>query len=417
MAVTKEIGFFNAFVLKADTSNKIWHIEESRIKGGFNNTALELGVRAYLVDEEYAAERRKNAIIYSGIYNSKTGVNKLNQFSIGNNITKSVDYADGSIQKLHAEDTNLLILQEDKVSRALIDKDAIFTAEGTSIKSTSNIVIGQIIPFLGKYGISNNPESFAVKGGMKYFTDKKRGVVIRLSRDGHTEISYYGMRSWFKSNLKSADKIIGMYDNIKDQYVVSLQNNSTYYTLGYDESSKGWTSFYTYKPEGGFTLNNIFYSFKDSNIYSHYTSNNYNKFYEGDENPYKESKVTMVFNNTPSAVKVFKNLSYEGDTGWQAKNIITNDTGDVAFDVSQYSISIDYDTPGLSSFNKKENKYFSYLKNNSPFGNDEVLFAQEISGIKGMYMSVDFETYVPSLVQTTKKELFAVSTETVLSSN
>ena len=373
MAVTKEIGFFNAFVLKADTSNKIWHIEESRIKGGFNNTALELGVRAYLVDEEYAAERRKNAIIYSGIYNSKTGVNKLNQFSIGNNITKSVDYADGSIQKLHAEDTNLLILQEDKVSRALIDKDAIFTAEGTPIKSTSNIVIGQIIPFLGKYGISNNPGSFAVKGGMKYFTDKKRGVVIRLSRDGHTEISYYGMRSWFKSNLKSADKIIGMYDNIKDQYVVSLQNNSTYYTLGYDESSKGWTS--------------------------------------------KESKVTMVFNNTPSAVKVFKNLSYEGDTGWQAKNIITNDTGDVAFDVSQYSISIDYDTPGLSSFNKKENKYFSYLKNNSPFGNDEVLFAQEISGIKGMYMSVDFETYVPSLVQTTKKELFAVSTETVLSSN
>ena len=87
------------------------------------------------MNEEYAAkERRKNAIIYSGIYNSKTGVNKLNQFSIGNNITKAVDFADGSIQKLYAEDTNLLILQEDKVSRALIDKDAIFTAEGTSYK-------------------------------------------------------------------------------------------------------------------------------------------------------------------------------------------------------------------------------------------------------------------------------------------
>jgi len=150
---------------------------------------LELGVRAFLVDENYAVERRKNAIIYSGIYNSKTGVNNLNQFSIGDNITKAVDIANGSIQKLYAEDTNLLILQEDKVSRALIDKDAIFTAEGSPIKSTSNIVIGQIVPFLGKYGISNDPESFAIKGGMKYFTDKKRGVVIRLSRDGHTEIS------------------------------------------------------------------------------------------------------------------------------------------------------------------------------------------------------------------------------------
>jgi len=417
MAVTKEIGYFNAFVLKAANASKTWHIEETRIKGGFNNTALELGVRAFLVDENYAVERRKNAIIYSGIYNSKTGVNNLNQFSIGDNITKAVDIADGSIQKLYAEDTNLLILQEDKVSRALIDKDAIFTAEGSPIKSTSNIVIGQIVPFLGKYGISNDPESFAIKGGMKYFTDKKRGVVIRLSRDGHTEISYYGMRSWFKNNLKTADKIVGMYDNVKDQYVVSLQNNSNYYTLGYDESSKGWVSFYSYKPSSGFTLNNVFYSFRDADLYTHYTSNNYNKFYEGNLNPYEESKVTLVINNTPSAVKVFKTLAYEGTNGWQAKNIITNDSGDKAFDVSQYSTSLDYDTPGLSSFNKKENKYSSYLKNNSDFGNNDILFAQEISGIKGMYVSIDLETYVESGIQTSAKELFAVSSETVLSSN
>jgi len=57
MAVTKEIGYFNAFVLKAANASKTWHIEETRIKGGFNNTALELGVRAFLVDENYAVER------------------------------------------------------------------------------------------------------------------------------------------------------------------------------------------------------------------------------------------------------------------------------------------------------------------------------------------------------------------------
>ena len=114
---------------------------------------------------------------------------------------------------------------------------------------------------------------------------------------------------------------------------------------------------------------------------------------------------------------MFKTLAYEGTNGWQAKNIITNDSGDKAFDVSQYSTSLDYDTPGLSSFNKKENKYSSYLKNNSDFGNNDILFAQEISGIKGMYVSIDLETYVESGVQTSAKELFAVSSETVLSSN
>ena len=183
MGIAKEIGYFNTFILKPSNTNRNWHIEESRIKGGFNNQSIELATRAFATDENYSETRRKNAMIYSGIYNSKTGVNQLNQFGIGQSNTKAVDDSQGSIQKLYAEDTNLLIFQEDKVSRALIDKDAIFTAEGSPIKALSKIVIGQVIPFLGIYGIGTNPESFAIKGGMKYFADKKRGVVIRLTRD------------------------------------------------------------------------------------------------------------------------------------------------------------------------------------------------------------------------------------------
>ena len=49
--------------------------------------------------------------------------------------------------------------------------------------------------------LSKNPESFAVYGFQKYFTDKDRGVVLRLSRDGITEISQYGMLDYFRDNL------------------------------------------------------------------------------------------------------------------------------------------------------------------------------------------------------------------------
>jgi len=69
-------------------------------------------------------------MIYSGIFNSRTDINQTNVFSVADDITKSVDPANGSIQKLYAEDTNLIIFQESKVSRALIDKDAIYSAEG-----------------------------------------------------------------------------------------------------------------------------------------------------------------------------------------------------------------------------------------------------------------------------------------------
>ena len=58
-------------------------------------------------------------MIYSGIFNSRTSVNNTNQFSIADNITKSVDIANGSIQKLYAEDTNLIIFQENKVMELL----------------------------------------------------------------------------------------------------------------------------------------------------------------------------------------------------------------------------------------------------------------------------------------------------------
>ena len=180
-----------------------WFVEESRIRGGYNNTQIDLGVKAYIVAEEQIQQHRFNSMIYSGIYNSRTGINQTNQFSTAKDIIKSLDPAHGSIQKLYAENTNMTIFQQSKVSSALIDKDAIYSAEGSPVQTTSNIVIGQIQPYLGEYGISENPESFAVYGYQKYFADKDRGVVLRLSRDGITEISQYGMLDYFRENLKN----------------------------------------------------------------------------------------------------------------------------------------------------------------------------------------------------------------------
>jgi len=179
-----------------------WYIEESVIRGGFNNTRASLGVRAYLAeDEEVMQQHRFSSLIYSGVYNSRTGINDTNVFSIAEDISKSLNPANGSIQKLFSENTNLNIFQENKVSHALIDKDAVYSAEGSPMQTQSNVVIGQIIPYLGEYGISTNPESFATYGFQKYFADAYRGVIGRLSRDGITEISNYGMKDYFRDGL------------------------------------------------------------------------------------------------------------------------------------------------------------------------------------------------------------------------
>ena len=51
--------------------------------------------------------------------------------------------------------------------------------------------------------VSEDPFSFAVYGYRKYFTDRKKGCVLRLSTDGITEISSYGMHDFFRDQLSA----------------------------------------------------------------------------------------------------------------------------------------------------------------------------------------------------------------------
>mgnify|MGYP003132023593 FL=1 len=445
-----EISYYNTFILSGGgniipvlqngtITDKVgqWHVEESRIKGEFNGKSVDFGVRAHLVDDEYAQRVRTNALIHSGIFNSKTKVNETNQFSIGENITRAVDIQNGSIQKLYAEDTNLIIFQENKVSRALIDKDAIFTQEGQPLTTASKVVIGQIGAFAGKYGISKNPESFAVYGARKYFSDKNRGVILRLSQDGLTPLSDSGMRSFFRDNLQNANRIYGMYDEQKNKYVISLQNKhgvastyspeygtssdsttiskDTYSTLSFDESSGGWVSFYTYKPTFGFSLSNEFYTYNLQNLYKHYSDDvQRGMFYKS---VYTDpSNVEFVFNDQPTTVKNFHTIDYEGTSGWKMASAETD--MHVAYPV----LSSDTSVSALSipvNFVNKENKYYGHIRNNTTTTSINQITGIDLSGIKGYFNKVKMQYWKPSEAiasSVSKGELYAVGSETVYSS-
>jgi len=499
MSTTIEIAYYNTFILSGGENPGDWHVEESRIKGGFNRKSVDLGVKAYLVDDKYKPRRRPNAMIYSGVYNSKTNVNQTNQFDISQDITRAVDSAHGSIQKLYAEDTNLIIFQENKVSRALIDKDAIFTQEGQPLTTASKIVIGQIAPFAGKYGISKNPESFAVHAGRKYFTDKKRGVVCRLSQDGITPISDAGMRKFFADNLKNAKRLYGMYDEPKNKYILSMHGKgffdtkiefctnpglevktvTGYYTLAFDELSKGWVSFYTYKPTFGFSLRNEFYTWplfeeytldpETGNIevgvshrpdvhnwrfWQHHvdTRPRCNFYFDGFNDP---CRISFVINDEPEVVKNFSTIDYTGTDGWEMTQMLTDIDKSLAvkeatwYPPSGQVIGGGYVVQGFNSsrFKKKENKKVAALRSDlstfwqsqhnlsdfqdidHPQNNVRVVGAAS-SGVKGYYANIRFQYWnsnegSPGTFSTTglelkegtkKQELFSVNLGVVTSS-
>ena len=489
MAAIIEVKYFNSFLLKKTigSSNKLplwngsrgipkvgnmqggysqvgtaysstdnWLVEESRIRGGYNNTIVDLGPRAFLVEEELNGVQRINSLIYSGIFNSRTGINQTNVFPVGDDISKSLDPSQGSIQRLFAENTNLTIFQENKVSYSLIDKDAIYTAEGGGVQvSQLNLVLGQIVPYLGNFGIGKNPESFATYGFRKYFVDPDRGAVLRLSRDGITEISNYGMYDFFRDELSnvntntSSGNMPGGWDIHNKQYVVSLQNtaDSKFSTLSFDESVRGWTSFFTYKPEFMVSLRNDFYSFNNGILYQHYSDSvNRGNFYGVNNN----TSITFIFNPNVSMSKNFKTINYEGSNGWRIDSIESDQTGpdnyngvysnvtDLTASIpsylggeyilnpvtnevvypAQYGTVFGNDNPpynrSYAGFVRKENKYVANLINATPSTQGEVIFGNQMSGIKGYFTTVTISTDDATAVGEIK-ELFAVSSEYVQS--
>ena len=234
--------------------------------------------------------------------------------------------------------TNLIVFQENKVSQSLIDKDAIFSAEGGAITTSGKIVIGQNQSYAGNFGISRNPESFAVYGTRIYFTDKDRNAVLSclVLKDGLTEISNYGMVDFFRDEFATLDnssfgkgKAYGAFDIYTKQYVVSLQQNSsnpaaTFKTLSFDEAVKGWTSFYSYKPYFSTSLKNFYYTFNSGRMYVHNSAAVPRAQFYGVN--YKAS-VKFIFNPNVSLQKNFQTINYEGDNGWQVDSIVSDLTG------------------------------------------------------------------------------------------
>ena len=422
MTFGKIINFDNIPQAYPDSSSDDWFVEESRIRGGYNNTSVDFGVKAYLVEDEPKQSNKFSSLIHSGIFNSRTGINQTNQFSVAEDITRTIDPANGSIQKLYSEDTNLIIFQESKVSKSLIDKDAIYSAEGNASVTSRNLVIGQNVAFAGEYGISTDPESFAVNGYRKYFTDRDQNVVCRLSMDGITVISDYGMTDYFRDKFSTATTgIIGGWDAHNKQYVLSMPQPEViggpenYETLAFDERSKGWVSLFDYKPNQIFSLNNDYFTTKLGKIYKHYTlapNTTERAVFYGVQ---KNSSVTFVFNGAPSMVKNFQTINYEGDTGWRMDSFKTNTDTTLPITSAVFVTTLEQMQNSLliNRFKLKEDKYYADLVNGTPSQNGEVVWGSSSSGVKGFFGEVTMSINNSNVG---KKELFAVSTGFVQSS-
>ena len=383
-------------------------VESNRIRDDYNKPFINNGVKVSSTIEDYQEDKKYNSLIYSNIYNANSSVNGLNEFNMSQVITKDLNPSYGKIQALKTRDTDITVFTEDKVLRVLANKDALFNADGNTNVTASNRVLGQAVPYVGDYGISNNPESLAWDQYRMYFTDKQRGAVLRLSRDGITPISNIGMNNWFRDHLAKSKLAIGSFDKVNGEYNLSMSYDDVYQldptTLSFNEAGKGWVSFKSFIQDVGESFGGKYFTAKANKTWVHYSDETYrNNFYETSTG----SSVNVIFNDYPDSVKSFEALKFEGSHGNGASvnnhtyvdvagnSGVYNDNEHSKLTTTSASMSIDsgwkaesvvtdIETGQVNSFVEREGKWFGYISgdfNTSTITVDESDFATQGLGV------------------------------------
>ncbi len=297
-------------------------------------------------------EHRNTTIYYSGPYLPSSNVNGLSEFNIIDLPFKEYSIGYGDIIRTVEQDSNLIVFQENKVSKVLVQKSILLGATGDSNVAISDQVLSHATPYLGDYGPALAPESVVKHENRIYFVDPIRGVMCRLGRDGITVISKNGMQSYFLKFFRERKRFLHINQNSKNYFnhiggIDPESNEYIYYGDGYSEGDQSWytaglnnaeqpvgfyedlnkyVSFYTYKPEAIVTLGKNMYTFSNAEIYLHNqdeTKANYNKFY-GAANS-SPSSLEIIFNGQPSMIKTYNNLSIEGTYPWTPNKIDTQE--------------------------------------------------------------------------------------------
>jgi hypothetical protein len=220
-----QTGFFNCFAFGNGAES--YKIRDSLVGRDFN-----LGNRVTTVAaQDYKESRRFADITYSGVYNPETNVNKLNEFNYALLNYKNLELSFGAVYILDGRETDVLVLQEDRVSYVLAGKNLLSDAAAGGAITSVPEVLGTQIARTEKYGISFNPESYVQWGYDRFFTDAKRGAVLQLKGNSYSNeqivvISEQNMRTWFRDEFIETfnTQKLGGFDPYMNEYVLTMND-------------------------------------------------------------------------------------------------------------------------------------------------------------------------------------------------
>ena len=282
------------------------------------------GVGQVHIENPDADTKRLNNIRFSGIYISKTFVNKLNRFDFDDD--EVFDDKFGTLFGLAEVGYTLKILQRSKLTSIYIGREMSLDAKGNEQLVYTKNVLGSKYPASTTYG-TEHPDSILVTDRYMYFYDINTGCVIRDSANGQEEISRAGLESYFRDYSRSlASKyasgrinVVSAYDTDNDLVYFTFRDPATESnsaTLSFSEENNRWVGFHSFAPDGYQSVGGKYlFSFLNGLLYKHNVPGvDRCKYYGSDYN----QELWVVANENPAVIKSYEAIELVSNLLWTA---------------------------------------------------------------------------------------------------
>lgn len=222
-------GTFDDWVVTAEPNFKSIYTESMSASDLFKSDAVSIG-RPNKIDNDEKQVRRIASVIHSDSDISKDSRVGYSSFNGSESNDKDLDISHGQVDYIANTDDSLLVIQANKVSHIPVNRNLISTADNEPSLISSSQFINTPRYYAGRAGTDGHPESVAMINNNAFFAHKGDGKVFRASgANGVMDISEKGMKSFFRNLLTTLgkyDKIIGGYDPVKEEYLITTKSIS-----------------------------------------------------------------------------------------------------------------------------------------------------------------------------------------------
>lgn len=305
---------------------------ESRDVSDFVESRVWSKGRPHVTNDEANVITYTNRVQYSEEYDENGTQLKLSSFNPDSESYKDLPKNYGTINFLGNYNQSLAAIQENKLSFVTVSRNVIEYADGAESITVNKEVLGQHKEASGDFGIGSDRSSALIRDGFLFFADKSRQKIMMANSSQLFPISDFEMSSYFEGEFDelagsngSGGRIVSGFDPQENMYMVTIEpvsGGSKDYagtTVGFDLSDKRWISRYSFLPSNYASIDNKMLSGKS---WSNDAGTQYYLFntHDGDGasqfctfyGAAEPCMIKVVSKISPSEVKVFNAISYEG---------------------------------------------------------------------------------------------------------